>query len=228
MGMIVVASLLLEVTRRIVGAGPGLPSVINAAYQSQFHPAVFEGLWFLVAELLVAVFAITQVARWAEDEAGGRLELVLANAVPRTRVVLMRALVLALSTFAIVAPAGLAIILEARGEGVALSPGAVAAATLLLVPLGTSIGAAGAILTAWLPRASAGLLAAVVVTAFYLVDAGAVWRWPAWTQDLSPFHLYGQPLTAGIDSTGLAIMLAVTVVGFAASAFLLKRRDLAA
>ena len=225
-GMIVVASLLLEATRRIVGAGLGLPPVINGVYQFQFHSTVLEDLWLIVGELLVALFAISQVGRWAEDEAVGRLELVLASGASRTRVVLMRAVGLALSTFAIVAPAGVAIFLEAGADGVVVSPGAMLAATLLLLPLATSIGAAGAILTAWLPRASVALLAALVVTAYFLIDAIAVLGWPTWTQDLSPFHLYGQPLTQGVDGTRLAILLGVSVVGFAASAFLFRRRDL--
>ena len=225
-GMILVASLLLEATRRIVGPSPRLPSLITGVYQFQFDSTVLEDLWLILAQLLVAVFAITQVARWAEDEAGGRLELALASGASRTRLALSRAFVLALSTFAIVAPAGTAIVLEAHSEGVVVNPVAVVASTLLLLPLATSVGAAGAILTAWVPRAGVALLAALVVTAYFLIDAIAVLGWPAWTQDLSPFHLYGQPLTSGVDPTRVAIMLAFTVVGFAVSAFLVKKRDL--
>jgi ABC-2 type transport system permease protein len=224
--MVIVASLLLEATRQIVGAGRGLPPVIGAEYRFHFDSTVLEDLWFLVAQLLVAVFVITQVARWADDDTSGRLQLVVANTVSRTRVAFRRALGLTFWTFAIVVPAGLALVIEAPADGVAVSPGGVVAATLLLLPLATSFGAAGAILAAWVPRASAGLLAAIIVAAYYSLDAGAVLGWPSWTQNLSPFRLYGHPLTEGVDGAALAGMLAVTVVGFAASAFLMRRRDL--
>ena len=100
------------------------------------------------------------------------------------------------------------------------------AATVLLVPFATFYAALGSLLAAWAPRAAVGVLAGIAFASYLLTQIGPLFRWPAWTQNLSPFHLYGQPLTEGVDGTGLAIMLGVSLVGFAASAFLLRRRDL--
>jgi hypothetical protein len=47
-------------------------------------------------------------------------------------------------------------------------------------------------------------------------------------QNLSAFKLYGQPLTDGVDQSGLVIMLAIVVVGFSASAIVIQRRDVGA
>jgi ABC-2 type transport system permease protein len=99
-------------------------------------------------------------------------------------------------------------------------------ATLLLIPFATFFAAVGSLLAAWIPRAALGILGGVVFASYFITQLGPLFKWPSWTLDLSPFHLYGQPLTEGVDRTGLAIMVLVTVVGFAGSAFLLQRRDL--
>jgi len=179
-----------------------------------------------VAQLLVAVFAVTQVSRWVDEETGGRLQLLLASPVSRTRVALRRGATLAITSLAVVAPAGFAIVLGARIGDVGLSAVDVVVATLLLVPLATAVGGVGAVLATWVPRAGVGFLGLIVLATYALPTVAAVLGWPAWTLDAALFHLYGHPLTQGVDGTGLAIMLAVSVVGFAASAFLLRGRDL--
>ena len=55
-----------------------------------------------------------------------------------------------------------------------------------------------------------------------------IFKWPAWVEDISPFRLYGQPLSSGVDGVGLTIMIAVAVFGFVGSALLLERRDVGA
>jgi hypothetical protein len=47
-------------------------------------------------------------------------------------------------------------------------------------------------------------------------------------QDFSAFKLYGTPLATGIDRGGLAIMVVIILVGFAASILLMERRDVGA
>jgi putative exporter of polyketide antibiotics len=58
-----------------------------------------------------------------------------------------------------------------------------------------------------------------------MLQLGPLFKLPNWVQNLSAFKLYGQPLTDGIDRTGLAIMLAIVLVGFWASAIVMQRRD---
>jgi hypothetical protein len=50
-------------------------------------------------------------------------------------------------------------------------------------------------------------------------------RWPDWAVKLSVFNLYGAPLTNGVDWSGLWIMSAITIGGFAVGALLMQRRD---
>jgi hypothetical protein len=65
--------------------------------------------------------------------------------------------------------------------------------------------------------------------ASYLVaELGPLFGWPAWIQDLSAFKLFGTPLSTGIDRSGLLIMIAIILVGFAGSILLMERRDVGA
>jgi hypothetical protein len=103
-----------------------------------------------------------------------------------------------------------------------------AAASLELVPLALVFGAAGSLLAAWKPRAALGVLGGFAFVSYLISELGSFLRWPPWVQDISPFTLYGSPLAAGIDSTGLSIMLVFVGLGFAAGILVLQRRDVGA
>jgi putative exporter of polyketide antibiotics len=81
------------------------------------------------------------------------------------------------------------------------------------------------LLAARLPRATVGILGIFAFASYLMLQLGPLFKLPDWVQDLSAFKLYGQPLTDGIDRTGLAIMLAIVLVGFAAAAGAMQRRD---
>src|SRR5260370_8701864 len=78
------------------------------------------------------------------------------------------------------------------------------------------------------PRATVGILGAFVFASYLTVQLGPIFKLPAWAQDLSAFKLFGQPLTSGVDQTGLAIMLVIVLVGVVASAVVMERRDIGA
>jgi putative exporter of polyketide antibiotics len=228
-GLVALGAVFVELTKQMVGPLlnlPGMQAYFNAIVRGDLYPSFLGYTWFGFAQLLVAGFAITQVARWSAEDVDGRLELMLANPISRTSVVMERATVLVVATFAIVVPAGFAVDLQAHHDAITLNAGRLVAATVLLVPFATFFAAVGSLLAAWVPRAALGVLAGIAFASYLLTQLGPLFSWPAWIENLSPFHLYGQPLTAGVDGTGLGILLGVSVVGFAASAFLLRRRDL--
>ena len=78
------------------------------------------------------------------------------------------------------------------------------------------------------PRATVGVLGGFAFASYFIGQLAPIFKWPAWVEDLSPFHLYGQPLASGVDGVGLTIMIAVALFGFAGSALLLQRRDIGA
>jgi ABC-2 type transport system permease protein len=176
----------------------------------------------------MAGFAITQVARWTAEDSDGRLELVLSNPVSRARVVIERLTVLTLGALIIAAVSGVAVGIEAHYQSIDLSSRRLAEASLLLVPFTLVFGAVGALLASRIPRATVGILGAFAFASYLTVQLGPVFKLPAWAQDLSAFKLFGQPLTSGVDQTGLVIMLVIVIAGLMASAVVMERRDIGA
>ena len=230
-GVAAIALLLTVLTKEVVkpllqlqALKPFFGSVISG----DLYPSILGYLWFDVAELLVAGYAITQVARWAAEDADGRLELSLSSPLSRTAVVIERAVVVTLGAALIAMVSGLVVHVQAQSESIAIAVPRLVAASALLVPFVSFFAAIGAVLCALLPRAALGVIAAFAIGGYFVTQLGPIFKWPAAVLDASPFHLYGHPLSDGVDGAGLTIMLAVTLVGFAASALLMQRRDVGA
>jgi ABC-2 type transport system permease protein len=228
-GVAAVAGLFVVLTKTIVQpllSIPGLAVYFAAILHGPIYQSFLSSLWFGVAQLLMAGFAITQVGRWSAEDADGRLELILSNPVSRTRVVIERALVLALGALIIAAVSGVAVGLESHYQSIDLDSGRLAAASLMLIPVTLVFAAVGALIAARLPRATVGILGTFAFASYLMQQVGPIFKLPEWLQDLSAFKLYGQPLTEGIDRTGLAIMVAIVLAGFWASAIVMQRRDI--
>ncbi len=186
---------------------------------------VVSSIWFGVAALVLAAYAIAQVTRWASDDAEGRLEMEIAQPVGRRRVVLERFVSLA-GVSAVIALVGSLVtgaILPSQGLHVGTGP--LALATILLVPLALSYGALGALIITRAPRVAMGVLSMIAALGFYLPLLVPLFRWPDWVNDLSLFHLYGTPLTTGVYWTGLWIMLGIIVIGFGGATLAMSRRE---
>lgn len=230
-GFAALAALFVVLTKEIVK--PLLDLAVLQPYfrsiiQGDIYPSFLGFIWFAFGQLLIAGYAITQVGRWSAEDGDGRLELTLSQPISRTAVVVERALVLALGALTSAAAGGVAVALQAHNEGIGLSSGRLATASVLLVPFASFFGALGALLAARLPRATVGVLGGFAFASYFVTQLAPVFGWPSWVEDLSPFHLYGEPLSSGVDGTGLTIMLAVVVFGFMGSALLLQRRDVGA
>jgi len=230
-GVSAIAALFVVLTKTIVQpllSIPGLAAYFAAILHGPIYQSFLSSLWFGVAQLLMAGFAITQVGRWSAEDTDGRLDLILSNPVSRTRVVVERALVLALGALIIAAVSGVAVGLESHYQSIDLDGGRLAQASLMLVPFTLVFAAVGALLAARLPRATVGILGIFAFASYLMLQIGPLFKLPDWVQNLSAFKLYGQPLTEGIDRTGLAIMLAIVLVGFWTSAIVMQRRDVGA
>ena len=189
------------------------------------HEAFLGFALFGIIQLLLALYVTTQVARWAADDAEGRLELVLAAAVPRWRVPLERGLTLAISCAVLAAGGAITAGFAARSIDVTLGAGKLALAAALLVPFALAFGGLGAVLASWVPRAAMVTLAAFALVSYFLQQIGSVFKWPAWLLNLSLFQLYGAPLAEGVHWGGVWALVAVAVGGFGAAAVAMQRRD---
>jgi ABC-2 type transport system permease protein len=194
----------------------------------QLYAAFLGYFWLSIAELLFAGLAIAQVARWAAEDGDGRLELILSTPIPRAGVVVERAITLMFGAALVAVVSGLAVAVAIHYQSMNVSGDRVAEGTLLLVPFALVFAAAGSVLAAWNPRAAVGLLGGLAFASYLVDELGPLFKWPTWLQDLSAFKLFGTPLSTGIDRTGLAIMIAIILVGFGASILLMERRDVGA
>ncbi|MBI3751141.1 MAG: ABC transporter permease subunit [Chloroflexi bacterium] len=181
---------------------------------------LYAELFFIVAGLAAATF----VSKWASDETGGRLEMVLSTPLARAGWVVAGAI-------ASVAAIVVMIVLYALGIGLGASAGGVSPATAMvgtaslglyaaaIVGIGVAIGG--------LWRTSlAAEIAALVVIATYLVDLLAPpLNWPDWVHELALSTHFGMPMTGEWDVVGIMASVAILVVGTALGAWGMARRD---
>lgn len=184
--------------------------------------------WFSFFLALLSGFAITRVARWSADDNEGRLETVLSAPVSRTRVVVVRAAALNVGVAVIIALSSLAFYAGAHKNGVAVPADNLLTASLLLVPFAMSFAAVGALLASRVPRSAVSVLVTLSFLSFLITLGGPLMKWPDSVMRLSVYTLYGQPLTSGVDWSGLWILVAITVVGFGLAVLLMRRREVGA
>jgi len=192
------------------------------------YVAITGYFWFGIFQLLLVVYAITAVSRWASDDNEGRLEMVLSAPVSRTWVVLERALALFIGTLVVIAISSLGFYLAARAANIAVQPGDLAAASLPLIPFALSFAAVGALFASRVPRATVAILTTFAFASYLITAIAPVLKWPDWTNKLSVFSLYGTPLSSGIYWEGFWILVAITIVGFALATAAIQRRDVGA
>ncbi len=230
-GLSALGAIFVVLTKSIVKpllAIPELAPYFAIFVNGNIYASFLGYIWFGFAQLLMAGFAITQVARWSAEDSDGRLEIVLSNPVSRARVVVERLMALTLGALIIAAVSGVAVGIEGHYQSIDLSSRRLAEASGLLVPFTLVFGTVGALLASRIPRATVGILGAFAFASYLTVQLGPIFKLPVWVQDLSAFKLYGQPLSAGTDQTGLVIMLVIVLAGLMASALVMERRDIGA
>lgn len=230
LGAAFLAAYFASVSRPVVdlvkgpGAG-GFRAYLALVGHGNPYVAIAGFFWFGIFQLLLAVYAITQVARWSSDDNEGRLEMQLSAPVSRWRVVGERAAALVLSTCLIVAVSSAAFDVALAAANIDVGIGEIAVAAIALVPFALSFAGIGAVMATRVPRAAISVLSAFAFASYLLTEAGPLMRWPDWILKLSVFSLYGTPLTSGVYWTGLWALLAVTMAGFGLAAVLMQRRE---
>jgi ABC-2 type transport system permease protein len=227
-GSILAAGLVVSIahtTGKLLASVTGFQTFVHAAGTDSAATEVVSSVWLSISALIVAAFAIAQTSRWAGDDAGGRLEMEIAQPVPRWRVVAERGLTLVVAALVMTALGSLVTGAVAPSQGVHLDTGGLLTATALLVLLALTFAALGALVIARLPRIAVPVLAVIAVAGFYIPLLAPLFKWPGWALDLSLFHLYGTPLTTGVYWTGLWVMVAIVVIGFGGAMAAMRVRE---
>jgi ABC-2 type transport system permease protein len=186
---------------------------------------ILQLAFFGFGSLLVGLAGASFVAFWAGDEAGGRLAMVMAAPLTRTRWVVLSGLgvMAAIGVTAIVLGAVVALAVASLGGDVATPM--VGIGILGLSAAGfAGIGlAAGGLVRAGLAAPVAGT---AVIATFLLDTLGAALDLPDFVLDLSIYKHLGQPMVGTYDAAGLATCVILALGGLAVGAWGLWRRDL--
>jgi ABC-2 type transport system permease protein len=199
---------------------PGLPQYIFV-----FYAQVLGQTWFDVALLLLVALVYAFVVGWANQDLDGRLEAELSAPYSRSAVLLERLCVVAGMAAMLVALSGLAVALTSRAADLALDVAHLAGACVLLIAFSVVLGAAGSLLTSWIPRAAPALFGGFALASYLDDQIGGALGLPSWVQTMSAFRLVGAPLAHGLDGRNLALLLLLAMAGLGTSILLMQRRD---
>jgi beta-exotoxin I transport system permease protein len=188
-------------------------------------------LFSLMVPLLLLVAAIgTGAGTIAGEEERGTLELLLANPVSRTKVVLEKAVALALEVAGLGVVLWLALWVGALAADMDISAGHLGAATLSAVLLALAYGAIAILLGAATGRGALAIggTAAAAVAAYLVNGLAPLVHALEVPQKLSPFYHYaaGDPLRHGLAIEHALLLAAIAVTATAIAPFLFRRRDL--
>ncbi len=183
--------------------------------------------------MLVLIYAITTgAAAVAGEEDRHTLDLLLANPVSRTRIVLEKATALLAGVLLLAIVMGLALMSGGPLSGMHLPAGGVAAAMLHLALLGLVFGALALAIGASTGRvaASRGVPAVLAVVAYVVNGLAELVSWLKPARKLSPFYQYSghDPLQHGVSDAAVVVAVVTIVVLLVAAVVGFHRRDVAA
>lgn len=212
---------------RMIEEIPQLAIVLRRVGQGadQLVDAFFVAIVGLVA-VLVAVVGGQLWQRLAAEEDRGHAELLLATAVPRTRLALSH-LVLAVvaSTGLLVLFGALLALPEAVTRGESGPVVKMAGAALALAPGSLLVIGLAVLLHGWLPRLS-WLVWVVVAWSFFIVWVGSVLGLPEWLVSLTPWHPLPALPVEEMDWAPVLLVTGAAVVLMALGVWGYRRRDL--
>ncbi len=189
-------------------------------------PAGYVGFTFLFFVLAVSLFAASQISAAHTEEATGRLEIVLGQAVRRRRWLWSRLLVGLAAAAAISLLAALLTWAGVSSAGGTVPFGGMLLAALNCVTLAVLFLGVGALLYALLPRAGAALTYGLILAAYLWQLFGTLLGAPGWLSGVTPFAHIGLAPQASFQTTGALVMTLVGVAGALAAGPALERRDL--
>jgi len=182
-------------------------------------------LWAELFYIAAGFAAATFVSKWASDETGGRLEMVLSTPLARARWLVMGgiAALLAVALMSVIFAAG--IFIGCVSGGVAATNATLGALSLgvyaiAIVGVGVAVGG-------WWRTSLAAEIAALVVVATYLIDLLAPpLKLPDWFHELALTAHFGTPMVGVWDWAGVVACVAIAAIGIAVGAFGIQRRDI--
>ena len=188
-------------------------------------------LFSFVLPLVVAGYGVAVgSAAIAGEEERGTLDLLLANPIARWRVVVEKALALALGTAVLVGTIWVVLVVTAIVMGIDLDVGKLGAGIVSGGLLGVAIGGLAMAIGSITGRRTLSLaLAMTVLVVTYVVNVmGTLVEGIEPWRSISPVYHYVayDPLTNGLDPIHAGVLVAMALVAIAVSVLAFERRDI--
>ncbi len=189
-------------------------------------PSAYIGLIITMLVLVPALFAAGHVAAIREEEATGRLTVLLILPLERHRWLITNVLVGLAGIVIISLLVGFSAMIGTSITGTMLAPADALSAGLNLIPIAVLFTGLGVLIFGIYPQLTGPLLYTVLLTSFLLVLLDAFLDIPGWLITLSPFE--HQPMVPGeaANLTVSAIFLVLGVAGVIIGAIAFRRRDM--
>ena len=189
-------------------------------------------LFTFVAPLLVLAYTVVVGGgATAAEEERGTMDLLLANPIPRWRIIVEKSGAFVIGTIVIGIGMWIGAALGALAVGIDLDLGLVGQAIASSCLLGFALGGLALALGALTGRRwlAAGVSLMVAIAGFFLNGLGALVDWLEPWRPISPFYQYiaNDPLSNGIDPANALVLLAWAVIGGIVAVIAFERRDLA-
>jgi ABC-2 type transport system permease protein len=232
--LFVVTGFLVILTKNIVSQvaatlfnNPNLEKFLNGQNLAT-NAGFLAGILYVYLPLVVSLFAGLLAYRWASDLDQGKLELVLSTPQPRWRAMFERFAAVGIASVLAAVATWVAILTGEYVTGLSLDFGHVTVSALGLLPLELVTAALVYALAGLVgPRLVLAILSAFLAVSFLIDEVRLLLNLPSWVQNLSIFHQYGSPLTAGLNWGAFFGMLAAAVVLLVIGETLFTRRDVA-
>ncbi len=201
---------------------------LNWSTPEGFVSAEFFSQWVSV---ILVIFAIMQgTSALGGEEAGGTMDLLLAQPISRTRLVVEKLLAFVTGTVIIATIITVGWFLSIPFVDIDLALTKPVWATFHLIPLTLAFGTFSAWAAAALPnrRVATGLVSAVAVATYVLNALAVIVKVLAPLQWLSPFHYYNgaEILTRGPYWAGDAALMGLAAAFFLLTVVAFNRRDI--
>jgi ABC-2 type transport system permease protein len=203
-----------------------------AAFLAEFgltdpqDPSAYIGLIITMLVLIPTLYAAGHVAAMRDDEASGRLAVLLVLPLERHRWLLTNTLVGLLGITVISLLVGFSAMVGTLITGTMLDPMDALRAGLNLIPIAVLFVGLGVLIFGIYPQLTGPLVYTLMLSSFLLVLLDAFLDIPGWIIALSPFEY--QPSVPGEEAnlTVSALFLAFGLIGFVIGGLAFRRRDL--